>query len=651
MRETEANGDKAAEDGVTAALVTRDEDLSKQVKSALLRWNIVPDDARAKPLGSSSEGIFLRLVADLLGAEVSALALIDLLKHPVTGSGGSVDIHHVCTHELEVSFRMEGRPDIDVDTVPRWAVEKEEEISEVDAWAEWVAQFLESAQSATDGELSDIIAHHRRLAEFIGSGFDGYEGGDLWRTGVGSTARELFKELEAASAAAGQVDLDEYAMMFRALFAMRSYHLDDFTHGNIKIWDTLDARMQKPDLIIAGRMNEGNWPRHAGRDPWLNRSLRKRAGLPVPERRVGLTAHDFQHVICVPEIVITRCARDPESPTVPSRWLNRLSSLLRGIGPQGARALGDMRARGQDILDQARQLEHGPKRRRDVFRPSPRPPVETRPSKLSVTQVQTLIDDPYAIYASEILRLLPLKPLCPPPDQRLRGIVYHRIFERVIRESAEIIEDYDEMEVLLADIAEEVFENFQLSPGTHRSWLCELMAGTRKFLDQENSRRIRGTPSLLEKTGKVNLLDNSFTLSGRADRLDFSPSGVALLYDYKTAKKVDKRNRQLPLLARMVELGGFPEVGACEITRAAVIQLGSKPSEVEFNRSISSRDRTGDLFAETWKQLKVLILNYRKYQTGYTPKRTSLQYAGEYDHLSRLGEWDVTTSPTPINLR
>ena len=79
----------------------------------------------------------------------------------------------------------------------------------------------------------------------------------------------------------------------------------------------------------------------------------------LPERRIGLSAHDFQQAIAAPEVWLTRAERsDAEADTVPSRWLNRLTNLLSGLPDQGGRdALDAMRARGQQWLDWADALE------------------------------------------------------------------------------------------------------------------------------------------------------------------------------------------------------------------------------------------------------------------------------------------------------
>ena len=49
--------------------------------------------------------------------------------------------------------------------------------------------------------------------------------------------------------------------------------------------------------------------------------------------------------------------------------------------------------------------------RAPATRPAPRPPLSARPSQLSVTEIKSLIRDPYAIYAKRVLHLRPLEPL------------------------------------------------------------------------------------------------------------------------------------------------------------------------------------------------------------------------------------------------
>ena len=84
----------------------------------------------------------------------------------------------------------------------------------------------------------------------------------------------------------------------------------------------LEARVQGADLYILAGLNEGTWPETGDSDPWLNRQMRKDAGLRVPERKIGLL-----HMITnnyVKNVWITRSIRSNDAETVLSRWINRL---------------------------------------------------------------------------------------------------------------------------------------------------------------------------------------------------------------------------------------------------------------------------------------------------------------------------------------
>jgi ATP-dependent helicase/nuclease subunit B len=194
--------------------------------------------------------------------------------------------------------------------------------------------------------------------------------------------------------------------------------------------------VQGADLVVLGGLNDGTWPAQPPPDPWLNRAMRKAAGLLLPERKIGLSAHDFQQGIAAPSVVLSRSKRGAEAQTVPSRWMNRLVNLMEGLpGRGGPDALKMMRDRGKHWLAMAEAYAAPKAQVAPAIRPSPRPPVAVRPRQLSITEIQKLIRDPYAIYARHVLRLAPLDPLRPEADPRLRGTVLHKILETYLREA------------------------------------------------------------------------------------------------------------------------------------------------------------------------------------------------------------------------
>ncbi len=319
---------KAAEDGRTAALISPSRQLTRQVAAALDRWGIEPDDSAGQPLSLSAPGRFLRHVAALSGERLTAEALLTVLKHPLTNTGSDERGEHLLwTRELELSLRRKGcafptRPDLTGQAAGD---------GRRPAWANWLADTFAGLEGIGVRALPEHLEHHLWLAETLAAGPAGGNGGALWQQAAGREARSAIDELRAAAGSGGVMSAPEYSALLHSVLQDKEVRSPERACPGIMIWGTLEARVQGADLVILGGLNEGVWPPQPAPDPWLNRTMRKQAGLLLPERRIGLSAHDFQQAVAAPEVWITRAIRDAEGQTVPSRWINRLTGLLGGL--------------------------------------------------------------------------------------------------------------------------------------------------------------------------------------------------------------------------------------------------------------------------------------------------------------------------------
>ena len=251
-----------------------------------------------------------------------------------------------------------------------------------------------------------------REAEAESSGSSGAS--ELWRDEAGHAAAELFAQLLEPNLVAPAMSVSAYPDFYRALIAGETVRSMIPVHPRLSIWGPYEARLQRPDVVILGSLNEGTWPEAADPGPWLNRPMRRRLGLPLPEERIGDAAHDVTQLLGADEVYLTRSEKVDGNPSVPSRWLLRLETVLGAVG--AADALSPERP----WLAWARQRDAVPLTA-PAKPPKPAPPLELRPRKLSVSSVETWIANPYAIYAQRILKLDPLPALGAEPDASLRG--------------------------------------------------------------------------------------------------------------------------------------------------------------------------------------------------------------------------------------
>ncbi|MFV2051215.1 double-strand break repair protein AddB [Aliiroseovarius sp. YM-037] len=631
---------QAAERGETAALISPDRLLTRQVTAALDRWGIEPDDSAGRPLGLSAPGRFLRHVSSLFRQKLTSDALLALLKHPLANTGGEGRGQHLLwTRELELSLRRHGPPFPGPDDLSAWAAKGGEDGRA--EWADWIASLICGRERAGTRSLDAHLAEHLDIAAALSSGPDGTTLGELWEKPAGKEALRIVTELRQEAQHGGEMTAAEYDALFLSVLNQGEVRDPIRPHPNIMIWGTLEARVQGADLVILGGLNDGVWPEPPAPDPWLNREMRKNAGLLLPERRIGLSAHDFQLAIAAKEVWLTRAIRDAEAETVPSRWVNRLTNLLGGLADQGGvQALGDMRNRGEQWLDLAARIDIKSEPISPEKRPSPRPPRDQRPSELPVTQIKTLIRDPFAVYARYVLNLRALNPLQKMPDALMRGIIVHKILDAFIRQNVLSTD-------ALLRTAEQILDEEAPWPAARRIWLAKLVRVADWFIAGEVARQRDAEPFLFEESGRATLSDIGFTLTANADRIDCAPDGTAFIYDYKTGSPPTQPqqkafDKQLLLEAAMVERGGFEKLGPTPVGGAVYIGLGAKPKE-------EPAPLDDVAVGKVWEELSELIRAYFSENRGYTARRAveKQRFEGEYDHLSRYGEWDETMQPDP----
>ena len=631
---------EAAETGQSAALITPDRLLARRVAAMLDRWGIIPDDSAGEPLQQTAPGRFLRHVAGLQGRRLTIESLLVLLKHPLTATGSTLRGHHLrLTRELELYLRRHGPAFPDTATLAAWANTRD---AEQTLWADWLGRVVDRFEPASEAAVSAWLETHLALAEMLAAGPAGaVEASELWLQEPGSACARIMSDLQREAGHGGLVSASDYSDLIDGLMGEEQVRATAAAHPGIAILGTLEARVQDRDLVILAGLNEGIWPAAPAPDPWLSRKMRLESGLLLPERQIGLAAHDFQQAIAARQVVLSRARRDSDAETVPSRWLNRLTNLLGGLADgNGPEALAGMRARGSRYLRLALALD-----RPEVLvpaqpRPAPRPPVEVRPRELPVTAIRTLIRDPYAIYAQRVLRLRPLDPIRPEPDARLRGQVLHEIVELFVRQWR--TEDPEAAIARLMTLAQEVLEARIPWPSAQRLWLARIGRIASGLVADEVARRQRGAPALIEKSGSVPLENLDFILKAKPDRIDMLHDGTAHLFDYKSGKppsdaEVLHFDKQLLLEAAMIQRGAFADIGPCEVSKMTYLRLGGmgETRDLGFGQ---------EEVRETWDKLGRLIARYGKRTQGYAARR-ALQHSldrSDYDHLSRFGEWELS---------
>lgn len=641
-------------------LVAADGLLIRRVNAALDRWRILPDESAGRRLDQTAVGLLLRQTAGLFGRMVTADMLIGILKHPLVASGGDRGTHLLELREYELSLRRYGPAYPDGASLRQRAERARDAAGQ--EWALWLADWLDLAARAAEDHgprpLADRIAAHLTLTERLCDGPAPVAVSQLWQKDVGGKARAVMDHLIDHAADAYEMTPRDYSDLLTGQLRGLAERADVTAHPLVRIRGPREARSEAArgdgGITILAGLNEGGWPVALAPDPWLSRQMRRAAGLTLPERRIGLAAHDFQQGAGAAELVLTRARRDAEAETIPSRWLNRLLNLMGGLPSNGgAEALARMRARGDRWLHYARVLAAPKDPVRAPPRPAPVPPPGAL-TRLNVTEVERLIRAPYDIYARRVLNLSPLDPLRASADYRLRGTVMHQIIERFLTPPPDLADGPAAWRARFLRISHEVLDQAVPWPTARLIWQAQLEDMVARVIDEEIRRLTAGRPVLLEEKGGLALGETGVRLAGQPDRVDLRQDGL-WIYDYKSGKaptqqEVNHFSLQLPILAAMAEQGGFGALPANNVAGASYIVLkpsGKNPAYYEEERELPPQGG-----AAFWADLAGLVMKYQNGEVGFTA-RLALQSTSDfsdYDQLSRFGEWSLSDPAVKIKV-
>ncbi|TIP12414.1 double-strand break repair protein AddB [Mesorhizobium sp.] len=648
--------------GQRAALVTGDRALARRVSVELLRFGVVADDSGGTPLANTPAASLLRLALQAAFRPGDPVALLSLLKHPLLGLGVERAIvrHAAEIVELVALRGGTGRPDVASlaelfetrltalgDTRPpfwfsRLTVRNIGSARELLARLAAALAPLIDFRSQAEADLAALTRASVVALEGLGRAADGSLS-ELYTGDAGEKLAELLRGLVAASASFSFA-ADEWPDVMEALIAPETVKPAQGTDRNIAIWGALEARLQNVDTLVIGGLNEGVWPRKPESDRFMSRLMKTGIDLEPPERRIGLAAHDFQMAMGAKKVVLARSARSGDAPAVPSRWLQR---MLTFIGKDHAAVL---RRRGDEFLSWARALDAG-ERRDFAPRPQPKPPLIVRPQHFSVTEIETLRRDPYAIYARRILGLMPLDPVLRDPGAAERGTLFHAILHRFSARVADPLVP-EALDGLIA-AGRQCFAEAALPPDVEAVWWPRFEKLAAGIIEWERGRAfavtMRHAEERAEKTG---VGQSGVTLSGYADRVDLLAGGMADILDYKTGSSPSKAQAhtllspQLALEGALLRRGAFKGLGAREPSQLAFVRL--KPNGEVFEESILEYNRkprtAADLAEEAWARLEKLLIHYADPATGYLSRALPFREGetdGDYDHLARVLEWSA----------
>jgi ATP-dependent helicase/nuclease subunit B len=607
------------------ALVTPDRGLASRVVAHLLRWGIEADDSAGMPLPQTAAGRVLLLLAEIIAEDAAPVPLIALLAHPLVNGGGDRAQWLENARAFDLALRGPRR---EPGLAPLRHLAEDRKLSD---WWQQVEAAL--APLLNFGEQTPLAA----MLETLSATAEALCGETLWSNPDGRALAAFVEELRESARSAGTLlDPRELHAVLRDAMDRTSVRPPWGKHPRVAIYGLLEARMARADLVICGGLVEGVWPASPAPDSLLPPAVLRALGVPGPEFRIGLAAHDLAAALGAPEVVLSNALRDEGGPVIPSRFLLRIKAML-----------GDQARRHEDRepVRLARALIDAPEPPR-YPRPKPMPSAEQRKVDISVTGLDRLRSDPYQFYAGSILRLRKLDPLDAEPSPAWQGTAVHEILDAWHKAGSP--------EGKLVETGARELDRMSAHPLMRGLWRPRLLAGLAWIEKKISDQRTEGGRQVLDSEASGDMQVRGVRVHGRADRIDRLDGDRLAIVDYKTGRPPSRRmvqegfSLQLGLIGLIARAGGFKDIRG-EPERFEYWSLArSKESETSFGfveePILEGSRKTGIPRGEFLDRSEEFLIDaIDRWIVGPDPftARLNPDIGGynDYDQLMRLDEW------------
>ncbi len=593
------------------AIIANDHKFVELLKAELRKFLVKYNDARSLNLSSSKLVGLILLLFELLENDFESATLLAVLKHPF-----SIYLDEKTLVDFEVKVLREQRSGDGL-----VALKEKIKFAQDEEMKNFFASFLENIEPLKNlygnVELSKYFLAITQVIENFSA--------KTWQELIelepaAEELGEFFKKLQNAGEFV--VDVKESSRFFQSLFAQISYFEHSDSLASIQIMSTIEARLLNFDLMIVSSLNQGDFPQIEGEN-WLGRKIRSDLGIDLSAKKYGQNAYDFCNYLSNESVILTRCHVKGGALAIASPFILRLEILCKKL----AIKLDD----GKKYFDLLEKLDfvEASKIKVKAQELSPKPPLEYRPKKLSITEIPKLLSDPYQIYAKRILQLRELNRIDYEPEFREFGTFVHKALEDYIKNS---------QEEFFMQKAENIFAKFFISNEAKLIWWPKFENIFQNFIVENKG--LQSSKDCVEVSIKMFVKD--VLISGKIDRVSFFGDEVEI-FDYKTGQIPSTKDvacglqPQLTIYALMLILGSIENlknISPEKIKSLSYWKL-SATAESEVKKVFKDHEEIKIVIAAAKIGLEKLIEHFNDSNNGYASDLEP-QRKHEYSHLARI---------------
>ncbi|MBO7454299.1 MAG: PD-(D/E)XK nuclease family protein [Alphaproteobacteria bacterium] len=629
---------KALAQNESVLIVSSNLALTQKIKTELLKWDIVADDSSGTALHCTLVGQIISQIIFAIEHDFQNADVINLLKFN--------DSIKISAFELEDFLRKkEYYPQNFFQTFNMFWPEERANFSKIEFKASERTENLFEDRIYTEEAPNSLLVESdeekfstlppnkkkspfEKLAEFVFrlkefSKFPDNADFNFWREYFSDFINLLNESAAVRFAEILQpqefenISLTEFCIFLKNHFLNSSLRENISYTPGVVILGILESQLADADQIIICGANENSWKSSGSSDFWMSDSMLQQLEINTVDERNEFYACVWEKLINKPKVLVTR------------------SVMENGEQAQHYSRLKNYELKQDVICKNLMRKIKSPSKFSPVSFSAPSPAVKFRPTTFWVSDLDSLISNPYVYYAKKILRLKELSPVN--SRKNLKGNIIHKIFDDFVKKRVR-----DDKFRFLRELFEKICRERFINSENFGLWYFNVDSILKFFIDNFND----NSKNFSEIEGKIGLeilredKKIQVEIASKADRLELDSDGNISIIDYKTGeipslKKVkDGEKIQLPVESIIASKNGF-KLGKTDVKTMSFWQL--KPREKHIVYISKTREDTKLICENVFEKILEILHDYFALETPYEINRDD-KYNKIYIQLSRVKE-------------
>ena len=602
-------------------VITPNRNLAQQICNKMLRWNIKVNNSAGNSIMATSQGALLRITAQLLTQNFSAITLLSLLKHPLFAIGMKKKILTTAITNIEIKILRKSAASIN--NWPLLLAKIKKYFGKESTEHNVVKKIYKYCYNKLNN-FAEILSNHISFIESVSITPDHEIA--IWSKVEGEALGQYIKQILINADNITLNHKTNYTKVINALLNNYVVRPNQEDNPNLAVLGLIEARLQYYSIAILADVTEECWSVNNA-NQWLNNNMRNKIGFINQEKALGNIAYDFYNYCSMPEVFITFTTDNNKTP---ANWLLRLKTVLK---------LNNYDFNKKCYFWQLAQIinKKKPELNNNNFNfevPTANPNVNHRPISLSATQINLLINNPYEFYLKYILKIYSLEDLQPKFSQQHFGIFVHNMLQKYFSHNYELEQ--------FIKYAKKQFNNYLLLPNTWAFWWPKFLHIMQWINNNFHDRQAK---KYTEISGEI-IIDN-IKLTAKADLILCNEQTTKIL-DYKTghiapiSKILTGHEPQIGLYALIGKELGFANI-TNPVSHLIYWTFPNKNYYQECKEIIISSDaeqiqQLADKFSI---QMQQLIARYITSKKPYIAKNNKIYPNNPYNHLLRINDWQI----------